>query len=162
MLGVLAQIQSFLKNGRAVDLVLPLMITASILIIFVPLPATMMDILLSINIATGVVILMTTLFVTKPLDFSIFPSILLATTLFRLVLNIATTRLILTRADIDKENAAGGVIRSFSEFVSGDSIVIGLIIFAILIVIQFVVITKGATRVAEVAARRACPSRVAQ
>ncbi len=153
MSGFLAQIQSFLKNGRAVDLILPLMISASILIIFVPLPAMIMDILLSINIATGVIILMTTLFVTKPLDFSIFPTILLATTLFRLVLNIATTRLILTRANEDRMDAAGGVIRSFSEFVSGDSIVIGLIIFAILVVIQFVVITKGATRVAEVAAR---------
>lgn len=153
MPGFIAQIQSFLKNGRVVDLILPLMISASILVIFVPLPAPIMDFLLSVNIAVGVIILLTTLFVTKPLDFNIFPSILLATTLFRLVLNIATTRLILTQSRDKGMDAAGGVIRGFSEFVSGDSIVVGLIIFAILVVIQFVVITKGATRVAEVAAR---------
>ncbi len=153
MSNIIAQIQGLLKKGRVVDLLLPLVISASILVIFVPLAPWMMDIFLSMNIAIGVIILLTTLFVSKPLDFSIFPSILLATTLFRLVLNIATTRLILTRAGTDKMNAAGEVIKSFSEFVSGDSIVVGLIIFVIIIVIQFVVITKGATRVAEVAAR---------
>ncbi len=150
---IFAQIQSLLKKGRVVDLLLPLVISASILIIFVPLNPWLLDVLLSLNIAIGVIILLTTLFVTKPLDFSIFPSILLATTLFRLVLNIATTRLILTRAGTNGMDAAGEVIKSFSEFVSGDSIVVGLIIFVIIIVIQFVVITKGATRVAEVAAR---------
>ena len=151
--GIVAQIQSVLRSGRIIDLLLPLVVSASILVVFVPLNPGFLDVLLSMNIAISVVILLTTLFVTKPLDFSIFPSILLATTLFRLVLNIATTRLILTRADSDGMLAAGGVIRSFSEFVSGDNIVVGLIIFVIIVVIQFVVITKGATRVAEVAAR---------
>lgn len=153
MSDIIAQIQRLLKRGRVIDLVLPLVISASILIIFVPLPPFLMDILLSINIAMGVIILLTTLFVTKPLDFSIFPTILLATTLFRLVLNIATTRLILTRAGEHGMDAGGGVIRGFSEFVAGGSIIVGLIIFVIIIVIQFVVITKGATRVSEVAAR---------
>jgi flagellar biosynthesis protein FlhA len=153
MNAIIAQIQGFLKKGRVVDLLLPLVISASILIIFVPLPTVLMDAFLSMNIAIAVIILLTTLFVTKPLDFSIFPTILLATTLFRLVLNIASTRLILTRANIDGEYAAGEVIKNFADFVSSGSIIVGLIIFVIIVVIQFVVITKGATRVSEVAAR---------
>jgi len=150
---IAAKFQSGLKSKGIVDLLLPLIVSASILIVFVPLHPSLMDVLLSLNIAISVIILLTTLFVSKPLDFSIFPSILLATTLFRLVLNIATTRLILTRAGSNGMFAAGEVIKSFSEFVSGDSIAVGLIIFVIISVIQFVVITKGATRVAEVAAR---------
>jgi flagellar biosynthesis protein FlhA len=153
MNAIIAQIQGLLKKGRIVDLILPLVISASILIIFVPLPTFLMDTFLSMNIAIAVIILLTTLFVTKPLDFSIFPTILLATTLFRLVLNIASTRLILTRANIDGEYAAGEVIKNFADFVSSGSIIVGLIIFVIIVVIQFVVITKGATRVSEVAAR---------
>src|SRR5690606_2805075 len=97
--------------------------------------------------------LLTTIYVRTPLEFSIFPSILLATTLGRLVLNVASTRLILTRAEIDGMYAAGGVIKSFGEFIAGDRIVVGIIIFVIFVVIQFVVITKGATRISEVAAR---------
>jgi flagellar biosynthesis protein FlhA len=150
---VVSHIHRFLKQGRIVDLILPLVISASILIIFVPLPTVLMDVFLSMNIAVAVIILLTTLFVTKPLDFSIFPTILLATTLFRLVLNIASTRLILTRANIDGEYAAGEVIKNFADFVASGSIIVGLIIFVIIVVIQFVVITKGATRVSEVAAR---------
>ncbi|MDR1478044.1 MAG: flagellar biosynthesis protein FlhA [Planctomycetaceae bacterium] len=140
-------------KGRLVDLLLPLTISASILIIFVPLHPFVMDVLLSLNISLAVIILLTTLFVSKPLDFSIFPTILLATTLFRLVLNIASTRLILTRANEDGEYAAGEVIKNFADFVASGNIIVGLIIFTIIVVIQFVVITKGATRVAEVAAR---------
>ncbi|MGL6226720.1 MAG: flagellar biosynthesis protein FlhA [Thermoguttaceae bacterium] len=147
------RILQFLKGGKLQELLLPLGVAASIIVILVPLKPWMMDVLLSSNITVGVVILLTTVFVTKPLDFSIFPTILLATTLFRLVLNIATTRLILTGAGTRGMEAAGGVVKSFSEFVSGDKIVVGLIIFIIIVVIQFVVITKGATRVSEVAAR---------
>lgn len=150
---LLAKIQSLLKLGKVLDLILPVAIAASIMIIFVPLAPDIIDVLLAANIATGLVILLTTLFVRRPLDFNIFPSILLATTLFRLVMNIATTRLILTRASEYRDEAAGQVILSFASFVSGDSLVVGLIIFVIIVVIQFVVITKGATRVAEVAAR---------
>ena len=97
--------------------------------------------------------LLTTIYVRTPLEFSIFPSLLLATTLGRLVLNVATTRLILTHAETQGMMAAGGVVKSFGEFVAGDKIVVGLIIFVIIVVIQFVVITKGATRISEVAAR---------
>ncbi|MDR3232656.1 MAG: flagellar biosynthesis protein FlhA [Planctomycetaceae bacterium] len=149
----LEYILGFLKSGRYVDLILPLAISASIMMIFVPLPSTLMDVFLSLNITLGVIILLTSLYVTKPLDFSIFPTVLLATTMFRLVLNIASTRLILSRAHIDGDLAAGAVIKNFSDFVAGGNIIVGLIIFAIIFIIQFVVITKGATRVSEVAAR---------
>jgi flagellar biosynthesis protein FlhA len=123
-------------------------------VILVPLPPALMDVLLSGNIAISVLVLLTTIYVRTPLEFSIFPTVLLATTLARLVLNIATTRLILTHAATQKEAAAGGVITAFADFVAGEGkIVVGLIIFVIIIVIQFVVITKGATRISEVAAR---------
>jgi flagellar biosynthesis protein FlhA len=136
------------------ELILPIAMIASVLVIMVPLPAALMDVLLATNITIAVIVLLTTIYVRTPLDFSIFPSLLLATTLARLVLNVATTRLILTRAGADGLEAAGGVITAFADFVAGDGkVVIGLIIFAIIIVIQFVVITKGATRISEVAAR---------
>ncbi|HEY4308116.1 MAG TPA: flagellar biosynthesis protein FlhA [Pirellulales bacterium] len=139
--------------ARLTTLILPAGLVASLLVILVPMPPALMDLLLSVNIAVAVVMLLTTVYVRSPLEFSVFPSLLLATTLGRLVLNIATTRLILTRADSYGLDAAGGVVRSFGEFVAGDRIAVGLIIFLIIIVIQFVVITKGATRISEVAAR---------
>ena len=144
--------------ARLKDLVLPVAIIGSVLVILVPLPSALMDLLLASNVTVAVIMLLTTIYVRTPLEFSIFPSLLLATTLFRLVLNVATTRLILTRASVDGLLAAGGVVKTFGEFVTGgstgtDKIVVGLIIFAIIVIIQFVVITKGATRISEVAAR---------
>ncbi len=138
---------------RVRDFIVPCFAVTSLLVALVPLPASIMDLLLALNISLGVIILLTTFFVEKPLDFSIFPTILLITTLFRLVLNIATTRLILTRAGDYGELAAGQVIKSFSGFVTGESLVVGVVIFSLFIVIQFIVITKGATRISEVAAR---------
>jgi flagellar biosynthesis protein FlhA len=140
------------------DLILPVGIVASVLVIMVPLPAALMDLLLASNVTVAVIMLLTTIYVRTPLEFSIFPSLLLATTLFRLVLNVATTRLILTKAASEGLMAAGGVVRTFGEFVTGgatgvDKVVVGLIIFSIIVLIQFVVITKGATRISEVAAR---------
>ena len=135
------------------DLVLPLGIIGCLVVILVPLPPMLMDMLLAANITVGVIVLLTTVYVATPLEFSIFPSLLLATTLARLVLNVATTRLILTGADTHGMGAAGGVIQSFGEFVAGDRIEVGLIIFVIIVLIQFIVITKGATRISEVAAR---------
>jgi flagellar biosynthesis protein FlhA len=135
------------------DLVLPVGMVASVLVILVPLPAMLMDVLLAINVSVAVVMLLTTIYVRTPLEFSIFPSLLLATTLGRLVLNVATTRLVLTHGQTHGLSAAGEVVRAFGEFVAGDKIVVGLIIFVIIVVIQFVVITKGATRISEVAAR---------
>ena len=135
------------------SLILPVAIIASVLVILIPLPTVLMDLLLAANITLAVIVLLTTIYVRTPLEFSVFPSILLASTLGRLVLNVASTRLILTRAETDGLGAAGGVIQAFGEFVAGDVIAVGLIIFVIIIVIQFVVITKGATRISEVAAR---------
>ena len=139
--------------ARIQDLILPIGIIASVLVIMVPLPSALMDLLLSINITVAVIMLLTTIYVRTPLEFNIFPSLLLATTLARLVLNVATTRLILTRAATHGMDAAGGVIETFGDFVAGSNIVVGLIIFSIIVLIQFVVITKGATRISEVAAR---------
>lgn len=138
---------------RLKDLILPVTLIASIFVILVPLPAGIMDVLLAINITVALVVLLTTIYVQTPLEFSIFPSLLLATTLGRLVLNVASTRLILTQGGDQGLDAAGGVIRAFGEFVAGNNAVVGLVLFIIIIVIQFVVITKGATRISEVAAR---------
>lgn len=138
---------------RGTELILPAAFITSVLVIMVPLPPALLDVLLALNITVAVVMLLTTIYVKTPLEFSVFPSLLLATTLGRLVLNVATTRLILTRGASDGLQAAGGVVRSFGEFVAGDKIVVGLIIFIIIVLIQFVVITKGATRISEVAAR---------
>jgi flagellar biosynthesis protein FlhA len=139
--------------GRVQDLVLPLCLVGSVLVVLVPLPTPVLDVLLASNIAVAVIILLTTVYVRTPLEFSVFPSLLLATTLGRLVLNVATTRLVLTQAPTKGLLAAGGVVKSFGQFVAGDQVIVGLIIFTIIVVIQFVVITKGATRISEVAAR---------
>lgn len=125
-------------------------------VLLVPLPPAMLDIFISINISLGVIVLLTTLYMKRPLEFSVFPSLLLATTLLRLVLNIASTRLILTADAASPEEAmgvAGKVISAFGSFVAGDSLFVGVIIFSILLIVQFMVITKGAGRIAEVAAR---------
>jgi flagellar biosynthesis protein FlhA len=151
--GALPRAGRTLPAARVQDLILPLGLVASVLVILVPLPAPLMDVLLSGNITVAVIMLLTTIYVRTPLEFSIFPSLLLATTLLRLVLNVATTRLILTHGGTAGLHAAGEVIKTFGEFVASDNVVVGLIIFAIIVVIQFVVITKGATRISEVAAR---------
>ena len=138
--------------SRWQDLILPVSLIASLLVILVPLPVEVMDVLLAGNIALSVIVLLTCIYVKTPLEFNVFPSMLLATTLARLVLNVASTRLILTHG-AEGEDAAGGVIKGFGNFVAGDQLVVGIIIFVIIVVIQFVVITKGATRISEVAAR---------
>lgn len=134
-------------------LLFPVLIVMSVLVIVAPMPAMVLDLLLACNITAAVLILLTTIYVRKPLEFSVFPTLLLATTLARLVLNVASTRLILTRGATEKTQAAGEVIQAFGEFVTGDRIVVGLILFCILIAIQFLVITKGSGRISEVAAR---------
>ncbi|MGY4856618.1 flagellar biosynthesis protein FlhA [Cryobacterium sp. AP23] len=117
------------------------------MLLVVPIPAVLLDVLIIVNILLALVTLLTTMFVKKPLDFSVFPSLLLVATLFRLGLNVASTRLVLG------EGYAGQVIASFGHVAVGGSIIIGAVIFLILVVIQFVVVTKGAERVAEVGAR---------
>jgi len=137
-------------------LLVPLSFILLILVLVVPLPPAILDVLLSANISLAAVIMLTTIYMRRPLEFSVFPALLLATTLFRLVLNVASTRLILS-ADAETpeqaEGVAGEVIQAFGTFVAGDSVIVGGIIFIILVVVQFVVITKGATRMSEVAAR---------
>jgi len=123
-----------------------------LLIMIIPLPAMILDFLLALNITLAVMILLIAMYTLKPLDFSIFPSLLLITTLFRLSLNVASTRLILLHGN-EGSQAAGKVILSFGNFVVGGNYVVGMIIFIILVIVNFVVITKGATRIAEVAAR---------
>lgn len=137
-------------------LLVPVSFLLLIVVLVIPLPTAVMDILISANISLAAVVLLTTIYMGRPLEFSVFPALLLATTLFRLVLNVASTRLILS-ADAETPDqataAAGYVIEAFGNFVAGDSVVVGAIIFIILVIVQFVVITKGATRMSEVAAR---------
>ena len=148
-----ASITARRSTTASLGFLFPLLLCASVLVIIAPLPAMLLDLLLAANITAAVLILLTTVYVRRPLEFSVFPAILLATTLSRLVLNVASTRLVLSRGAMDGELAAGGVIRAFGDFVAGGQIVIGLIVFAIILAIQFLVITKGATRISEVAAR---------
>ena len=137
---------------RLTGVVLPATIIGAILVFIVPIPPAVLDLLQASNITLAVLVLLTTLAIRSPTDFSAFPTILLTTTLTRLVLNVATTRLVLTKGH-DGPDAAGGVVGAFGEFVAGDQVVVGAILFSILVVIQFVVITRGATRISEVAAR---------
>lgn len=140
-------------GSRWSTMALPIFLAASILVLLVPLPTSLLDLLLAANLCAAILILLTTLTVRSPLEFSSFPTILLITALGRLVLNVATTRLVLTRGATDGLDAAGGVVRAFGQFVAGDEVVVGAVIFLILLVIQFVVITKGSNRIGEVAAR---------
>jgi flagellar biosynthesis protein FlhA len=142
-------------NGwsRLTSIVLPLTIVGAVLVFVVPLPASVLDLLLAGNITLAVLVVLTVLAIRSPQDFNAFPTILLTTTLTRLVLNVATTRRILTHGGDQGIDAAGHVVRAFGEFVAGDQVVVGAILFLILVIIQFVVITKGATRIGEVAAR---------
>src|SRR5438067_7656035 len=132
----------------------PLACIALLVVLLVPLPPGVLDLLLVLNLTLSVLILVTTIYVKSALEFAAFPSLLLAVTLFRLVLNVATTRLILTASGdpTSAMHAAGEVINTFSEFVTKGSLAVGIIIFLIIFIIQFVVITKGSGRISEVAA----------
>jgi flagellar biosynthesis protein FlhA len=125
----------------------PIGVVAIVLMLVVPLPAALLDLLLGLNITCSLLILLVSMQIKKPLDFAVFPSLILIATLFRLSLNVSSTRLVLT------DGYAGKVIEAFGHFVIGGSLVVGLVIFVILTIIQFVVITNGAGRVAEVGAR---------
>lgn len=123
-----------------------------ILLLILPIPPFLMDMLLAISLISSVLILMTALMMKKPLDFAIFPTVLLVSTLYRLGLNLASTRLVLTNGH-EGEDAAGAIIQAFGSLMMSGSFIIGVIVFAILLVVNFVVITKGSTRIAEVSAR---------
>ena len=137
--------------GRS-DIMAAFGLVAILMIMIIPLPALILDLFLSTNITISLLILIISIYTNKAVEFSIFPAILLTTTLFRLALNVASTRLILLHGD-QGSDAAGSVIQAFGQFVVGGNYVVGIVIFCILVLINFLVITKGAGRVAEVAAR---------
>lgn len=134
------------------DIALALGILTILVVLILPLPSLVLDLFLAISITLSILILMTALFIQAPLEFSSFPTILLISTMLRLSLNLASTRLILSRGH-EGTDAAGHVIEAFGNFVMGGNFVIGIIVFAILVTVNFVVITKGSGRIAEVAAR---------
>lgn len=135
------------SHFRAADLLLVATVVSVIGLLILPLPALALDILIATNMTIAVLLLLSTLYVSKPLDFSTFPTILLLSTLFRLALSIATTRMILTHAE------AGHIVEQFGQMVAGGNLIVGLVVFLIITVVQFIVISKGAERVAEVTAR---------
>jgi len=145
-----AAVPQIAKHGRDVGFAIGIL--AILAVLFLPIPAFLIDIGLAVSIALSVLILMVALWIPRPLDFSSFPTILLIATMLRLSLNIATTRVILSHGN-EGTNAAGYVIGGFSKLVMSGDFVIGLIVFLILIVVNFIVITKGSTRIAEVGAR---------
>lgn len=139
--------------AHVLDYAIPAVILLSVMVVLAPVPAAIVDLLLAANLTISVLALLGALAARTPLELSIFPTFLLGSTLVRLVLNIATTRLVLSRAAIDGSAAAGEMVQAFGEFVAANNIVVGGVIFAIIAVIQFVVITAGSTRTSEVAAR---------
>lgn len=139
---------SVLKN-KNISVIIPILVIGIVLLFFIPIPTFMLDSFQAINITMGVTILLISMYVKEPLNFSIFPSVLLVTTLFRLAVNMASTKLILLKG----LSFDGKLIRTFGDFVVGGNYLIGIIVFIILVVMQFLVITKGSERVAEVGAR---------
>jgi len=135
------------KVSKYTDLIAAGVVVLVVVMMIIPLPPVLLDLLITLNISCALAIVVTTLYVPKALDFSSFPSLLLLTTLFRLAINVSVTRLILLHGD------AGHVVEAFGNFVVGGNVVVGLVVFLILVVIQFVVVTNGAGRVAEVGAR---------
>jgi flagellar biosynthesis protein FlhA len=135
------------KLLKHTDLVAAVAVVVVVTMLIVPLPSMLLDLFITINISAALAVVVATMYLNKPLEFAAFPSLLLLTTMFRLAINVSVTRLILTKGD------AGSVVRDFGQFVVSGDVVIGLVIFLILVVIQFVVVTNGAGRVAEVAAR---------
>ncbi|MBU0550981.1 flagellar biosynthesis protein FlhA [Myxococcota bacterium] len=134
-------------GARFAGVIFPSAVVAMLLLMVIPIPTFLLDVFLAFNITLGLIILVVALYLQRPLDFSSFPALLLVSTLFRLTLNIASTRLILLDGD------AGAIINTFGDFVVGGNYVVGIIVFVILVIINFVVITKGSGRIAEVGAR---------
>ena len=130
----------------------PIVMMIILLMVVIPLPAFLLDVFFTFNIALSLVVLLASVYVRKPLDFAVFPTVLLVTTLLRLALNVASTRVVLLEGH-NGGSAAGQVIEAFGQFVAGGNFAVGLVVFAILVIINFVVVTKGAGRVSEVSAR---------
>src|SRR5271169_23092 len=145
----LADLGDLLRRG---DIALAIGVMTILVVLILPLPSILLDLFLAVSIILSVLILMTALFIHAPLEFSAFPTVLLIATMLRLALNLASTRLILAHGH-EGTSAAGHVIEAFGNFVMGGNFVIGMIVFGILVIVNFVVITKGSGRIAEVAAR---------
>ncbi len=145
----ITEVGGWLRRG---EVIMAVGVIAIIVILIVPMPSFVLDILLSLSITSAILILMTGLFITKPMEFSSFPTVLLVTTLFRLALNITSMRIILTHGQ-DGEQAAGNIINAFGQMMTQGNFIIGGILFSILVLVNFVVITKGSGRIAEVSAR---------
>src|SRR6201988_1272846 len=145
----LGEIGAFVKRG---DIALAVGVLTILVVLILPLPPLLLDMALAISIIFSVLILMTALFIHTPLEFSAFPPVLLIATMLRLSLNLASTRLILAHGH-EGTDAAGHVIQAFGQFVMSGNFIIGIIVFTILVIVNFVVITKGSGRIAEVAAR---------
>lgn len=141
-----------LRNISDSDALMGIGVVSILSVMLLPLPGSVLDIFLSLNISFAIVILLTAIYTLKPLDFIIYPSLLLVTTLFRLALNVASTRLILLQGH-EGTSAAGHIIQAFGQFVVGGNYVVGLVIFCILVIVNFIVITRGTERISEVAAR---------
>jgi flagellar biosynthesis protein FlhA len=139
--------QTIRRLLKHTDLVAAVAVVVVVTMLIIPLPSMLLDLFITVNISAALAVVVATMYLNKALDFSAFPSLLLLTTMFRLAINVSVTRLILTKG------SAGSVVHDFGQFVVGGNVVIGLVIFLILVVIQFVVVTNGAGRVAEVAAR---------
>lgn len=133
--------------GQRKDIMLAILLLAVVFMMVLPLPTVILDLLIAINMTISVVLLMVSVYITSPLQFSVFPVLLLVTTLFRLALAVSTTRMILLQAD------AGQIVSTFGQFVVGGNLIVGIVIFLIITIVQFLVITKGSERVAEVSAR---------
>src|SRR5436190_19610264 len=140
------------SKSRPSHMLVPAAVLAVVALMIVPMPPLLLDLLLSVDIGLAVVLLLTAIYVKEPVDFSVFPSLLLVLTLLRLSLNVAGTRLILLDG-ADGVDAAGNVIMAFGQFVVGGNFVVGIVVFLVLITIQFVVINHGAVRISEVTAR---------
>jgi flagellar biosynthesis protein FlhA len=147
--GMFDRVSATLRRG---EIALALMVVAILIVLILPMPTWLLDLSLAMSMTLSVLILMVALFIHRPLEFSTFPTVLLIATMLRLSLNLASTRLILSHGH-EGPNAAGHVIAAFGNFVMGGNFIIGVIVFAILVVVNFVVITKGSGRIAEVAAR---------
>ncbi|MCB0363304.1 MAG: FHIPEP family type III secretion protein, partial [Bdellovibrionales bacterium] len=145
-------IKRFESITKNVDLLVAFGLIGILTVMIIPLPSWIIDLALTASLTLSLLILLVAIYTDKSLDFSVFPSLLLLSTLFRLSLNVASTRLILTEGH-NGTSSVGQVISAFGNFVAGSNYVIGLIVFIILVVINFIVITKGSGRIAEVAAR---------
>ena len=145
-------LQNFFSRGNLRQLAAPMLIVMILSMMVLPLPPFMLDLFFTFNIALSIMVMLVAMYTMKPLDFSVFPTVLLVTTLLRLSLNVASTRVVLLEGHTGPD-AAGKVIEAFGHFLVGGNYAVGLVVFVILVVINFVVITKGAGRIAEVSAR---------